>query len=181
MKWPQRFTCSGSSPRPQSGDIQVSSNYVSGCVKNSFVHHLLAVCKGWNTLARHIALQYWSTAHFWMSVIGSYKFHPYSSRLDEPYFKKKLRITCHPQPVSLLYLPWDRKWKLPILIILFRSVLTLEELCSRNIHFTISKYSPWHRVSKWKAPPTIKHTLPKMNPWGMRPESNFTYYFHNVL
>lgn len=132
--------------------VQVSSNYVSGYVKNSFVHHFLAVCKGCTTSARHTALQYQSIAHCCMSVIGSYKFHPYSFklRLDEPYFKEKLRITCHPQPVSLLYLPWDRKWKLTILIILFRSVLRLEELCSRNIHFAVSKYSPWHRVSQMK-------------------------------
>lgn len=131
------------------GDVWVSSNYVSGHVKNSFVHHPLT---GWNILSRHTALQYWSIAHFCMSVVDSYKFHPYSFklRLDELYFKEKLNIACHSQPVSLLHLPWDRKWKLPILIILFRSVLRLGELCSKSIHFTISKYSPWHRESQIK-------------------------------
>lgn len=125
----------------------------------------------WNTLARHTALQYWSTAHFCMSVIGSCKFHPYSFklRLDEPYFKGKFRITCHPQPVSLLYLPWDRKWKL-------LSQLFFLDQCwgwrSSAVGAFISLYAstaPGTQNPKWKAPPTIKLTLPKMDPWRMRP------------
>lgn len=71
------------------------------------MHLLLDVRKEWDMFARHIVLQYLSVAHFCTSFIGSYKSPPnsFELRLDEPYFKGELRITCHPQPFSLLYLP----------------------------------------------------------------------------